>query len=73
MSIKKIKKIRAAQVRVFKIKNRRGLAGLCMDHLTEGSSKPQVLARMRLLRNKQGNIKWVHATTKEPPNDDDGL
>ena len=54
MSIKKIKKIRAAQVRVFKIKNRRGLAGLCMDHLTEGSSKLQVLARMKKALRRSG-------------------
>jgi len=54
MPAKKLKKIRMVQVRVFKIKNRRGYAGLCMDHLTEGSSKPQVIARMKKALNRSG-------------------
>jgi len=49
-----MKKIKGAQVRVFKIKNRRGLAGLCLDHLTEGASKPQVLERMRKALRRSG-------------------
>ncbi len=54
MSDKKMKKIRVSQVRVFKIKNRRGYAGLCMDHLTEGSSSTQVLARMTKALKRSG-------------------
>ena len=54
MAIKKLKRIKVSQVRVFKIKNRRGLAGLCMDHLTEGASKPQVLDRMRKALRRSG-------------------
>lgn len=54
MAVKKLKKIKASKVRVFKIKNRRGFAGLCMDNLTEGSSKPQVLARMRKALRRSG-------------------
>lgn len=54
MAVKKLKKIKASQVRVFKIKNRRGFAGLCMDHLTEGSGKPQVMARMQKALRRSG-------------------
>ena len=54
MATKKLKKIRSSQVRVFKIKNRRGFAGLCMDNLTEGSSKLQVLARMNKALRRSG-------------------
>ncbi len=35
-----------AGVRVFRIKNRRGFAAVCRDHLTEGSTPAQALARM---------------------------
>jgi len=31
---------------VFKIKNRSGYAAICSDHLTEGKSKEEALARM---------------------------
>ncbi|MDP8229883.1 MAG: hypothetical protein P9L93_02140 [Candidatus Gorgyraea atricola] len=34
------------KIRVFKIKNRRGFAALCSDHLTEGSTRE--LARYRM-------------------------
>lgn len=54
MAIKKLKKIKVSQVSIFKIKNRRGLAGLCMHHLTEGTSKPQVLERMRKALRRSG-------------------
>lgn len=54
MTSKKMKKIKPSQVKVFKIKNRRGLAGLCLDHLTEGSSRPQVLERMRKALRRSG-------------------
>ncbi len=54
MTVKKLRRIKSSQVRVFKIKNRRGLAGLCMDHLTEGSSRPQVLARMQKALRRSG-------------------
>lgn len=54
MAVKKLKRVKVSQVRVFKIKNRRGFAGLCMDHLTEGSSKPQALARMKKALRRSG-------------------
>lgn len=54
MPAKKLKRLSVSKVRVFKIKNRRGYAGLCMDHLTEGSGKPQVLARMKKALRRSG-------------------
>ena len=34
------------EVKVFKIRNRRGYAAVCRDHLTEGSTAAQALDRM---------------------------
>jgi len=34
------------KIKVFKIKNRSGYAAICSEHLTEGRSKEQALARM---------------------------
>ena len=34
------------KIAVFKIKNRNGFAAICSEHLTEGRSKEQALARM---------------------------
>ena len=34
------------KIAVFKIKNRSGYAAICSEHLTEGRSKEQALARM---------------------------
>ncbi|MFP4473325.1 MAG: hypothetical protein ACLFPX_05565 [Candidatus Omnitrophota bacterium] len=34
-------------VKVFKVKNRRGYAALCADHLTEGDTPAQTLDRMQ--------------------------
>lgn len=39
-------KIGAKNVKVFKIKNRRGYAAICDDCLTEGSTSAQALSRM---------------------------
>lgn len=54
--MKKIfRKISKSQVKVFKIKNRRGYAAICCDNLTEGSSVSQALERMnKALRRKCG-------------------
>ncbi|MFH1655048.1 MAG: hypothetical protein ABH954_00345 [Candidatus Omnitrophota bacterium] len=44
-------------VKLFKIKNRRGFAALCDNHLTEGRSRQQVIARMtKALRRKRKRI-----------------
>jgi hypothetical protein len=34
------------KITVFKIKNRSGYAAICKEHLTEGKSKEEALARM---------------------------
>lgn len=39
-------KIDNREVNVFKVKNRRGYAALCDDHLTEGDSQQEALDRM---------------------------
>lgn len=36
----------AKKVTIFKIKNRSGYAAICKQHLTEGRSKQQAMARM---------------------------
>jgi effector-binding domain-containing protein len=54
-------KIDTRKIKIFKIKNRRGYAAICANHLTEGATLPQVYERMQkaLHRNKlelKGNI-----------------
>jgi hypothetical protein len=34
------------KITVFKIKNRSGYAAVCKEHLTEGKSKEEAMARM---------------------------
>lgn len=46
MPTRNLKKLTAKKVAIFKIKNRRGYAALCMNHLTEGSSPVQAFTRM---------------------------
>ena len=43
---KPLKKLRLAQVVVFKIANRRGYAAIAMNNLTEGRSIAQAYSRM---------------------------
>ena len=40
------KKIGRKSVKIFRIKNRKGYAALCDEHLTEGSTENQALDRM---------------------------
>ena len=35
------------KITVFKIKNRSGYAAICSEHLTEGRSREEALARMQ--------------------------
>ena len=39
-------KIGKKTVKIFKMKNRKGFAALCQDHLTEGSTRQLAAARM---------------------------
>ena len=43
---KELKKVPKSQVKMFKIKNRKGFAAICKDNLTEGSTRGQALDRM---------------------------
>lgn len=46
MAKKNLKKLNSGRVTIFKIKNRRGYAALCMNNLTEGRSPAQAFERM---------------------------
>ena len=46
MAKKNLKKLAAGKVNIFRIKNRRGFAALCMNHLTEGRTPVQSFERM---------------------------
>ena len=39
-------KIGRRSVKIFQIKNRKGYAAICCDHLTEGKTSSEVLSRM---------------------------
>jgi len=43
---KTLKKLPASKLVIFKIKNRRGYAGVLLNHLTEGKNPAEVFARM---------------------------
>jgi hypothetical protein len=54
MKTKTLKKIRASRVTVFKIRNRRGYAAVCLNNLTEGGSAGQALARLKYPLRRMG-------------------
>jgi len=54
MKKKVLKPIRRSKVSVFKIKNRRGFAAICMNNLTEGRSIPQAIERMAKALKRSG-------------------
>jgi len=41
-----LEKIGHLKVQIFKIKNRKGYAAVCFDHLTEGASAQEAYERM---------------------------
>lgn len=47
MTQKRLKLVQASQVRIFKIKNRRGYAAVCLNNLTEGKSAAEAFQRLR--------------------------
>ena len=51
---KKLRKISKQNVSIFRIKNRRGYAGICKNHLTEGKSLAQVIERMAKALRRSG-------------------
>ncbi len=46
MKDRPLKKISAAKVKVFKVRNRRSYAAICMDNLCEGSTPKQAVSRL---------------------------
>ena len=51
-----IEKIGHLKVQIFKIKNRKGYAAVCFDHLTEGKSAQEAYERMvKALRRSNNN------------------
>jgi hypothetical protein len=50
-------RIGGLNVKVFKIKNRRGYAALCMGHLTEGATVHQACDRMAKALRRTGRRK----------------
>ncbi len=45
------------KIRVFKMKNRRGFAAFCCDHLTEGKTSGEARDRMeKALRRKKKRV-----------------
>ncbi|MCB9800067.1 MAG: hypothetical protein H6757_04855 [Candidatus Omnitrophica bacterium] len=47
MAVKKtLHKLSSSKVQIFKIKNRRGYAAVCMNNLTEGNTPVQAFERM---------------------------
>ena len=51
---KNLMKVTASQVKIFKIKNRKGYAIICKDNLTEGATVPQATARMNKALKRMG-------------------
>lgn len=49
-------KIGAKRVKIFKLKNRRGYAAVCMNHLTEGRTIVQAYDRMIKALKRTGHI-----------------
>ncbi len=46
MKQKPLKKISSKQVEVFKVRNRRSYAAICMDNLCEGTTPKQAIGRL---------------------------
>lgn len=51
---KKLKKLSRSKVKIFKIKNRKGYAAICMNNLTEGPSSAEAIRRMAKAVKRQG-------------------
>jgi hypothetical protein len=47
MAQQALKSVRASQVAIFRIKNRRGYAAVCFKNLTEGKSAAEAFQRLR--------------------------
>jgi len=56
MAKKVLRKLSRSRVAVFKIKNRRGYAALCMNNLTEGNTVGIAMARMAKAVKRMGYL-----------------
>lgn len=56
MGKKILRKLSRSKVTIFKIKNRRGYAALCMGNLTEGNTTGIALARMAKAVKRMGYL-----------------
>lgn len=54
MAKRKLKKMKASQVTIFKIQNRRGYAAICKKNLTEGNTPVQAFYRMVKAVKREG-------------------
>lgn len=54
MGTKTLKKMSSGKVALFKIKNRRGFAAVCMNNLTEGRTPLQAFERMAKAVKRSG-------------------
>lgn len=54
MAAKTLKKMSSGKVTLFKIKNRRGFAAVCMKNLTEGRTPVQAFERMAKAVKRSG-------------------
>lgn len=52
--MRQLKKLPASKVAIFKIKNRRGYAAVCMKNLTEGRTAVQAFYRMTKAVKREG-------------------
>jgi len=46
--------VSASKIKIFKMKNRKGYAALCFNHLTEGRTLPRVYDRMEKALRRSG-------------------
>lgn len=49
-----LRKLSSNRVTIFKIKNRRGFAAVCMNNLTEGRTPAQALERLAKAMRRMG-------------------
>jgi len=54
-----IEKIGHLKVEIFKIKNRKGYAAVCFEHLTEGASAKQAYERMVKALRRSNNTQLI--------------
>jgi len=53
---KTLRKLSSSKVKIFKIKNRRGYAAICLNNLTEGNSPVQAFFRMSKAVKRAGFV-----------------